>query len=367
MKLYYITYQDFPSNKANSQQTITSCKYFAKNNVDVTLFFPLRSQLSSDNLSIIKDFYELNEVNFKIVGLKHFFKFEKYLIFKKFYFQLTQFIWSIKSVNYILNNYQKPDYVFTRSDWVFLYLAIRNFSVVFECHQLTFTRKLIMKLASFKKNTYFIFMNELLQKDSKINNLNNVLIQSNGFDEDYFNKNIQKIDNKVIFSGNLLRDGETRGVEFLINCFNDLRLKDLELFIIGQANPQYIASLKKLIKTNNIKILGYLKKSLAIKEVQSATIGILQNSNSSSHSIFHTDPLKYYEYSYANLKIIAPSFISHKNLNKYNNIYFYDYGDVNNFVEIIMKAHSEVNHISKNITIQTVDNRIKNIITFITK
>ena len=39
--LYYITYQDFPANTANSQQTIASCKYFK----EITLklhYFPFK-------------------------------------------------------------------------------------------------------------------------------------------------------------------------------------------------------------------------------------------------------------------------------------------------------------------------------------
>ena len=52
-KLFYITYQSFPADTANSIQTISNLKYFSKNNYDVSLFFPLRERSSSDDFKII--------------------------------------------------------------------------------------------------------------------------------------------------------------------------------------------------------------------------------------------------------------------------------------------------------------------------
>ena len=51
-KLFYITYQSFPADTANSIQTISNLKYFSKNNYDVSLFFPLRERNSSDDFKI---------------------------------------------------------------------------------------------------------------------------------------------------------------------------------------------------------------------------------------------------------------------------------------------------------------------------
>ena len=53
--LFYVTYQSFPADTANSIQTISNIKYFLKNGIDVTLFFPLRENNSSDDLEIIKN------------------------------------------------------------------------------------------------------------------------------------------------------------------------------------------------------------------------------------------------------------------------------------------------------------------------
>ena len=84
IKLHYVTYQTFPSKKANTLQTIGNLKYLSKNNVDSTLIFPLRKHESSSNENTLKKFYNyevdikirVHHINFRLVGhlnLKDFF------------------------------------------------------------------------------------------------------------------------------------------------------------------------------------------------------------------------------------------------------------------------------------------------------
>ena len=65
-KLFYITYQSFPADTANSIQTISNLKYFSKNNYDVSLFFPLRERNSSDDFKIIDSFEVINFASIKV-------------------------------------------------------------------------------------------------------------------------------------------------------------------------------------------------------------------------------------------------------------------------------------------------------------
>ena len=60
--IYYLTYQDFPAQTANSQQTISTCKYFSRNEYSVTLFFPLRSKSSDDNYENLKNTMKLKMI-----------------------------------------------------------------------------------------------------------------------------------------------------------------------------------------------------------------------------------------------------------------------------------------------------------------
>ena len=64
--IYYLTYQDFPAQTANSQQTISTCKYFVRNKYRVVLFFPLRSKNSSEDLNLLKKQYEFSDENFNV-------------------------------------------------------------------------------------------------------------------------------------------------------------------------------------------------------------------------------------------------------------------------------------------------------------
>ena len=60
-KICYLTYQSFPSVKANTIQTISNLKYFVRNGYDVELIFPLREKNSSDKLEDLQKFYSFNE------------------------------------------------------------------------------------------------------------------------------------------------------------------------------------------------------------------------------------------------------------------------------------------------------------------
>ena len=50
--LKYITYQSFPSNKANTIQTIDNLKYLKKF-FNIEVIFPIREKESSDNLELL--------------------------------------------------------------------------------------------------------------------------------------------------------------------------------------------------------------------------------------------------------------------------------------------------------------------------
>ena len=84
IKLHYVTYQTFPSKKANTLQTIGNLKYLSKNNVDSTLIFPLRKHESSSNESTLKKVYNY-EVDIKIRGISHKFPFGKTSKFERLF------------------------------------------------------------------------------------------------------------------------------------------------------------------------------------------------------------------------------------------------------------------------------------------
>ena len=48
-KIIYLTYQTFPSDTANTIQTIDNAKYICQSGHEIIIVFPLRSKFSSDN------------------------------------------------------------------------------------------------------------------------------------------------------------------------------------------------------------------------------------------------------------------------------------------------------------------------------
>ena len=139
--IYYLTYQDFPANTANSQQTVATCKYFVRNKFNVKLFFPLRSKFSDDNLNFLKKKYEFSKEDFDVVGIIHRTKFEGTNNFKRTRYLFSHILWAQYAVRKIVKEYENPLTFYTRSDWVFFFLSNKNKPVVLECHKITKIRK----------------------------------------------------------------------------------------------------------------------------------------------------------------------------------------------------------------------------------
>lgn len=364
-KIYYLTYQDFPANTANSQQTISTCKYLAKNNIKVKLIFPLRSQNSSSDLDKIFDFYNFEEKLFTIVGLPFYGKFQsKY--FKKFNYLYKHISWSYYAVNNILKSKSLPDAFITRSDWIYYFLSRKNLNVTYECHKLTKLRKFILKKSINYKNSKIIFLNKKLLLDSGLKKYdkNKILIQNGGYDDEFFQKKFKKNQKTVIFTGNLYRLGKERNLNFVINAFQDKRLRDFNLKIIGGTENDLIKFNKQFSDVKNVTFKKYLSKDLLSIELGVSEIGLLINDNN-YHSMYHTDPLKYYEYIASDLKIIAIDFPSHREFEKNGNIVFFDHNNYESFIKALLKISESNFSIDKNLQITTQDQRVKNMINFI--
>ena len=98
--LNYVTYQTFPAFTANSIQTISNIKYFIKNDVNISLYFPLREQSSTKDVNKLKDFYSINE-DFEAIGIKHNLPFGKIKTFSRIWFLISHFVWSYKTVKWL--------------------------------------------------------------------------------------------------------------------------------------------------------------------------------------------------------------------------------------------------------------------------
>tara|TARA_B100000902_G_C27283873_1_gene903324 strand:- start:53 stop:1171 length:1119 start_codon:yes stop_codon:yes gene_type:complete len=367
-KLFYITYQSFPADTANSIQTISNLKYFSKNNYDVSLFFPLREKNSSDDFKIIDSHYNLGE-KIKLIGVKHNFPFGKINFFNSFWFLISHFLWSRKTIKEILKE-KDPDVYITRSDWILYFLSKKNKKVVFECHQLSKIRKIIINNCIKNTNTKIIFLNENLRDSFKFktSELKNTLVAHNGVDSDLFTGK-KSTDNKVIFVGNLKRFNSSRNLEFVIQAFSNIEIKKkFDLLVVGGPN-QEAEKLNSIVKNknlqNSITIFGRLKRRETIKLIEESNIGILINSSKNTHSVNHTSPLKYFEYLYGGLNVVGVDFPSHRNLPFSEKIFFFKEDNIEEFVKALKQASESPFDKTLKLNQLTLDSRVKKIINFI--
>ncbi len=366
-KLVYITYQTFPADTANSLQTISNIKYFIKNQIEVDLFFPLRNLDSTDKIETLQKFYDFKET-FKCVGVKHPYPHGKIQTFKALSFHLSHFLWAKRITKDLASVYDKNTQFLTRSDWVAYFLAKKNLKVAFECHQTSKVRNYVIKKIKNYENVKLIFLNENLSKFYK--NPENSLVAHNGVDSEIFGTNTKvKNKNSIVFVGNLSRFNKSRGLESFIEFFSSKDLSGIfSLDIVGGPETQ-AKRLKKIIEENNlnssIKVHGRLDRKTSIEVIQKSYFGLLINSKDNSHSYNFTSPLKYFEYLYGNLNVIAVDFPSHRSLPYSDRISFYDLDNEKSFINALKNAQNIKPLSDKERNSITLDTRVNKILNFL--
>ena len=367
-EINYITYQTFPSNKANTFQTMDNIKYFEKNGYKVKLTFPLREKSSTSNKDILKNFYPVSD-ELKINGEIHNLPFGKFHIFEKYLFTISHFLWSWRISKKFAAN---KSIIYTRSDWIFYFLSKKNQNITFECHQLSKIRKWVLKKSIKHSGSKIVFLNSQLLLDSKINNSMNkskLFVVPNGVDDEVFDFESNLIKGQILFLGNIERFSNDRNLKFIIDCFKDTTVYEhFNLKIIG-GDKKSANELTNYIKENSldkkIKISQHVSRDVAVKYLKSSEIGLLINSDSNKHSTHYTSPLKYFEYLYSGLKVLAVDFPAHRNLPFSKNIVFFE----NNNSQSLKKALLDIKdkkHVDKELLTEiTLDSRIKKIMKFI--
>ena len=310
-KLTYITYQVFPNEKANTIQTIRMLDSINTFDVKTKLIFPDRKG-SNQELGDIKKFYQV-EQEFEILKLPHRLPFNRIHMkkFEKFNFLISSFVWSYKTIKSYKKLITDEELVMTRTHWILYFASAFENIVVYECHKFSKIDNFIFKKLSKKNNVVVIFPNEALRDAFKISNtlLKNSMILESAYDEKmFFEKNIKKTKNKILFVGNLLRFNQSRNIEFLINAFHDDRLRNFKLTIVG-GPEKVVYDLKHSLASNTV-MLGRRPQKEAIDEILSSEIGLLINEDKDTHSLNHTSPIKYFEYLRGGLKVLAVDFPS---------------------------------------------------------
>ena len=322
--LNYVTYQTFPASTANSLQSISNIKYFIKKGINVCLYFPLREKTSSGDLKVLQEYYSFTE-SLEIKGVNHYLPHGRIQIFKKTMFHISHFLWSKRTISkYFKKN--NGDIFFTRSDWIAFFAARKKYKVIFECHQESRIRNFVIKKIGDYENVYIIFLNKDLQENYK--NISNSTVLHNGVDVDLFEETLHQKRNSIVYAGNLSRFGVSRGFPEFLKKYNEEKVfQEFNLEIIGGDLDQ-IEELKTVVEDLNIEdyviFHGRKNRSETINIIQMCKIGLLLNNPNNTHSYQHTSPLKYFEYIYAKLSVIALDFPSHRSLPLNQKISYFD-------------------------------------------
>ena len=366
-KLFYISFQSFPSISANSIQSMKMIKYFNRAGYQVELIHPGRKSLE-ENISI-SEYYKIpDEVS--INEIKWFLNFDQFRYFKSIYYVLSHFLWTMKVMRTYINN--SPDtenaLFFTRSNWALYFLAKRNYKVIFELHKLSKTTSFVFKKIKNNPNVGYVVLNKFLLKDSNLNKTQqiNLEILPNSFDEEDFTNYPprRRNPNSFIFIGRLTRYGEDRNIQFLIDAFNSDQLKNYTLTIVGGPVSEYKKLYQYVEKNNinNVKILNHIPQNEIAEVISEFEAGILINSSDSNNTKLYTSPLKYFEYLAAGLSILAVDFESHKILPFADKISFFKENDYESFekavknIEMISKPDAdELKNFSYSNRISSID------------
>lgn len=364
-KLIYATYQTFPAMTANSLQSISNIKYLVKNKIDVDLYFPLREKQSTDNIEKLKKFYDLDET-FNAFGVIHNYPHGKIKTFSKLWFHLSHYLWSKK----LVKKYFKGDnenYFFTRSDWIAYFLAKQKSNVTFECHQASKVRTFVIKKIGNLDNVKFIFLNENLQ--NKYSEVQQSTVIHNAADSSLFIDTDVTPNNSIVFLGNASRFNKSRGLGQFITWFLDDYLKqNFTLEIIG-SSAEEAKKLKeevdKLGLTKTINIEPWVSRKEALSKLSNFNYGLLMNSPENSHSYLYTSPLKYFEYLYSGLSVLAVDFPSHKVLPFNEKIIFFENGNKDDFIQKLKSSKNNMSITDKERYLISLESRAKKITDYI--
>ena len=361
-KLIYITYQTFPSFTANSIQTITHLSHFSKKNNDVTLIFPLRNKDSDDSINVLQEFYGFEE-NFRIIGTIHPLPFKKINFYEKGIYIFSHFLWSFFTVKKYYKNQENSKF-FTRSEWVFYFLSKKGLNVIYECHQISKIKKILINKCKDNKNSKIIFMNPYMLEELSISESNKIKVLPSAYDETIFKKYEKTPDPKrIIYAGSLLRFGETRGIDLFIKSLVKINDQSIQLVIATTNNDSitYIKKIKESYENINLEIHTNLSRKEIAELYKTCSIGILIN-NDSIHATKFTSPLKFFEYIASNLKILANQNPAHNLLPYQDNFYYFDENRAESIEEAISNVLAAPEPQYQNILTHSMNDRVKKII-----
>ena len=359
-KIKYITYQTFPAKTANSIQTISTVKYFARAGLKTILIYPLRNLDSSNNLEKIKMNYGFQD-NIELIGTIHPLPFKKIKPLERYWYLISHFLWSFFTVQKYYEN--KNEMYFTRSEWVFYFLSKKKANVIYECHQVSKLKKILVNSSLISKSSKVITLTDIIKKELNSDFNDRIEIIGSAYDDDFFfSSSMRK--NEIVYAGSLLRFGQSRGLEILFDKSLNLNLKNLKIIIIS-SDEKGINFFNDLIGRNELNLDFHIISKINQKEIGEilahAKVGLLVNNNT-KHASLYSSPIKYFEYLASGLNVVATDLDSHRKLPLSDKIEFYEIDNIRSFESAIINAINKSNENNSDIANYSMSKRVDRIL-----
>ena len=320
MKLIYITNTRFPSEKANSYQSMQMCYSFSEYFNEVELW--TGRARNTNELNAIKNIFEYYNVK-KTFVIRKFFQFDSKILgslneffwanFKGFVFAVNVCIRLIKYRNC------KKVIIYTRIWHVmfvisfFKKIGLVNSRIYYESHK--FSNFLIKMLSAADG---IIVINNYLKNLYYENSFKNIHLAHDGVNlSEYNNISSYKFRPKnkefnIVYTGSL---SLWKGVNTLVDSLRFLP-KNIKLIFVGGSDKyleQFIEYVQDSPDRNRIKIVPHIPKKELLQYIEIADVLVLPNSAKAKMSLY-TSPIKLFEYMASKRPIVASDLSSIKEI-----------------------------------------------------
>lgn len=326
MRIFYVSNTRIPTEKAHGIQIIKMCEAFSQHVDEVVLIYPYRVQSAAmRHVTDIKGYY----------GIKHQFVFKElpsldlaalFLRLPRHWDKIRFYIQSVSHVVFVAawllkQKLTKNDIIYTRDPFALpLLLCIRGrAALVFEVHTIpsgsikckafSLLLKKVERLITITRS-----LKESLSSSMKIPQ-EKIIVAPDGVDLDVFMDEANSIMSLcqtpvlplsgtiILYAGHLY---PWKGIQTLLDSIQFLP-SDCKVVIVGGLDED-VSYWKDYSVRNGIArvhFVGFVMPSSVYRYILAANVVVLPNSASQAISVYHTSPLKLFEYMAASRPIVA--------------------------------------------------------------
>jgi len=340
LNIVYLTHARLPTQKAHGLATVKLCEAFSTQGAKVLLLHAggLKDKNTFEFYNIKNNFKEKILPSIDLVYLG---------IFKKLFFLIHVFTFSVVSALYIIFNHKKykDSVFFSHNHSVLFFLTFFSYKTFFDVHDFPSVISTVQRVV----NKSFGFS---VQTKWKVGALSKkfgipqekIIYWPNGIDLNDFNITQDKLEAReklflpknekiILYTGQLF---SWKGVDTLIRAAGVLNAGS-SIYIVGGSDEDVI-KLKKQIPDadySRIKFISFQPHNLIPLWQKAADVLVLPNTAKEDISLYYTSPMKLFEYMASGRPIVASRIPSITEILNETNAYLAEADNPSSFVEKI--------------------------------